>query len=103
MHELVLYHEPCGSRDAHMQLSTTDKGAEGGTTQTTTSTQHSCKQQAMPKGSHSAPQEGRRFRGFSTHSPTQGNFAAFVQSTQSVHIALLRRFMSQFRGFDIYA
>ena len=32
MHELVLYHEPCGSRDAHMQLSTTDKGEVGGTT-----------------------------------------------------------------------
>ena len=31
MHELVLYHEPCGSRDAHMQPSTTETGAEGGT------------------------------------------------------------------------
>ena len=36
MHELVLYHEPCGSRDAHMQPSTTYTGAVGGTTLTTT-------------------------------------------------------------------
>ena len=38
MHELVLYHEPCGSRDAHMQPSTTYKG-RGGWDNTDTHTQ----------------------------------------------------------------